>query len=117
MAGRRCPGRDEVDGRTRACPVILTRGERYCGRHARSYERRRGSRQARGYDATHDRARAGWQARMDSGERVYCATCGVLLNGSPWDLGHTDDRRSYRGPQCLPCNRSDGGRRGRATQS
>ena len=116
MAGRRCPGKDEQDGRTVACPTILTNGERYCPRHARAYEQRRGTRQARGYDTRHDQLRTAWQRRIDAGEIVHCPTCGVRITRRDWDLGHTDDRRAYRGPQCLPCNRSDGGRRGRLAQ-
>ncbi len=113
MAGRRCPGATTLpDGRRQACPVILTNGERYCPKHARDYERRRGTRQARGYGATPDRARALWQGRIDHGETVRCVTCGVQLHGRAWDLGHTEDRARYLGPQCEPCNRGDGGSRG-----
>lgn len=114
MAGRRCPGRDEVDGRTRTCPTILTQGERYCPRHAQQYEQRRGSRQARGYGPEHDRMRRALVARMRQGEVIRCIDCGITLTPSTLDLGHTDDRAAYRGPQCATCNRSDGGRRGAA---
>lgn len=117
MAGRRCPGRDEIDGRTRTCPTILTRGERYCPRHARQYEQRRGSRQARGYDTTHDQLRAQWQQRIDNGERIVCATCPTIITGHAWQLGHDHQRGGYLGPQCVRCNTTDGGRRGRATQT
>lgn len=117
MAGRRCPGKDEQDGRTRACPTILTNGERYCPRHARAYEQRRGPRQARGYDTRHDRMRAALVTRMNAGETIHCIDCGVKLTPATLDLGHTEDRTAYRGPQCATCNRSDGGRRGRLTQT
>jgi hypothetical protein len=79
---------------------------RRCDRCARGRDRARGSRQARGYDAEHDRLRAKWQRRMDDGELVVCATCPTVLTGRAWDLGHDPaDRSRYRGPQCLPCNR------------
>lgn len=109
MAGRRCPAT--------GCPRILTNGERYCTQHARDYETKRGTRQARGYDAAHDQLRAQWQDAINSERIVCCCTCGARLHGRAWDLGHSEDRRSYLGPQCLACNRSDGGRRGRMTET
>lgn len=114
MAGRRCPGTDTVDGRPRACPTILTNGERRCPRHAKTYERRRGTRQARGYDSQHDRLREDWQRRIDSGEHVVCATCPTVITGRMWQLGHDHVNGGYLGPQCVPCNTADGGRRGAA---
>ena len=104
MAGRRCPGP--------RCPRILTNGERYCDVHAREYEVRRGSPTQRGYDAAHVQLRASWQSRIDSGERVTCATCPTVLTGRGWHLGHTDDRTAYLGPQCVSCNDGEAGRRG-----
>lgn len=104
MAGRRCPGQ--------GCPRILTNGERYCPTHARDYEVRRGSPAQRGYDANHVQLRASWQQRIDNGERITCATCPTVLTGRAWDLGHNASRTDYIGPQCAPCNRADGGRRG-----
>lgn len=113
MAGRRCPGRDAgPGGQPRACPTILTRGQRYCPRHARAREARRGARQERGYDAEHDKQRASWQDRIDRGERVVCATCPTVLTGRAWQLGHDHEHGGYLGPQCVPCNAADGGRRG-----
>ena len=115
MAGRRCPGRDEVDGKTRACPTILTGGERRCPRHAKAYEQRRGSSTERGYGSAHQRARAAWQRRIDDGEHVVCATCPTVITGRMWQLGHDHVNGGYLGPQCVPCNASDGGRRGAQT--
>lgn len=117
MAGRRCPGKDEQDGRTRACPTILTNGERYCPRHARQYEQRRGSPTARGYDTRHRALRADWQARIDAGEIVMCADgCGARITGRMWHLGHDHQHGGYLGPQTIACNTREGGRRGRAFQ-
>lgn len=108
MAGRRCPAQ--------GCPRIITGTARYCPTHAREYEGRRGTPTQRGYGAGHRALRADWQRRIDAGEPVTCATCPTVLKGAAWDLGHTEDRTGYIGPQCLTCNRSDGGRRGRASQ-
>lgn len=98
------------------CPAIIPAGQRYCPTHAREYEARRGTRQARGYGADHDRRRRALVARINAGETIRCIDCGVRLTPATLDLGHTEDRSGYRGPQCAPCNRSDGGRRGRAAQ-
>ena len=109
MAGRRCPGPQ--------CPTILTQGERYCPRHARDYEQRRGSSTQRGYDSAHRRLRAAWQALIDRGEVVHCARCGALITGTSWQLGHDDnDRTKYNGPECASCNASAGGAQGHARQ-
>ena len=103
MTGRRCPGE--------RCPRILTQGERYCPQHAAEYEQRRGTRTQRGYGDEHQRLRRTWQSRLDAGEIVHCARCGERINPSAWDLGH-DDQRRHRGPECIGCNRSAGGRNG-----
>ncbi len=109
MAGRRCPGRDDVDGKTRACPTILTRGERRCPRHAKEYEQRRGSSTERGYGSAHQRLRADWQRRIDDGEHVVCARCSQPIS-EPWALDHADDRTGYLGPSHKLCNDAAGGR-------
>lgn len=93
------------------CPALINASQRYCSAHAREQEQRRGTRQARGYDAGHDRLRAQWQRRIDGGERVVCATCPTVITGRAWQLGHDHQRGGYLGPQCIPCNASDGGRR------
>lgn len=108
MAGRRCPAR--------GCPRIIPAQARYCPTHAREYEGRRGTPAQRGYDAQHRALRAQWQRRIDAGERVVCATCPTLITGTAWQLGHDHERGGYLGPQCVRCNTSDGGRRGRAAQ-
>lgn len=108
-AGRRCPAK--------GCPRILTRGERYCAEHARSREQQRGTRQQRGYDASHDRERARIAPAVERGE-VPCARCGVTIRpGEQWDLGHTDDRTGWTGAEHASCNRSDGGRKGAQARS
>lgn len=112
MAGRRCPGKEERDGRTVACPTILTNGQRYCGRHMRAYEDKRGTPADRGYGADHRALRAQWQRRIDAGETVMCADgCGTRIVGTAWQLGHDHERGGYLGPQTIRHNTSDGGRR------
>lgn len=53
------------------------------------------------------------------GSEVRCWRCGrVLEPGAPFDVGHLDadggPARSNLAPECRPCNRRDGGRRGAA---
>lgn len=97
----------------RVCPVpgcpTLTRGGR-CPEHAKAADRARGSRQARGYDKHHDRKRRQWAPLVAAGN-VRCARCTNPIDPTqPWDLGHTDDRTGWVGPECASCNRSAGGR-------
>lgn len=90
------------------CPELTTGGP--CVTHQREADRRRGSRQQRGYDRAHERERERWRPRVERGE-VDCAapTCVMpirrILPGQPWDLGHTDDRSTWRGPEHAACNR------------
>lgn len=64
---------------------------------------------ARGYGATHRKERARWERVVRSG-RATCAKCGMPIRaGDPWDLGHTDDRTGWTGPEHPRCNRSAGG--------
>ena len=97
--------------RTDGCPELIPSSRRHCATHAREYEQQRGTRQQRGYDADHERLRKQIQTRIDRGHPVPCVTCGVLLVGRDWDLGHDHDHGGHLGPQCVPCNRGDGGRR------
>lgn len=100
-AGRRCPGRlGERDGLARSCPRILTGRATHCPDHTPVY------------GAEHRRLRSQWQNKVSAGG-VRCATCRQPLAGRVWDLGHTDDRTGYVGPQCRACNRKDGSKRAR----
>lgn len=90
------------------CPELTDK--RRCREHRRTKERDRGSRQARGYDAEHDRLRAKWEPKVRTG-LVPCARCRrYIAQGEPWDLGHTDDRTAWTGPEHMTCNRSAGGK-------
>lgn len=74
----------------------------------------RGSTHARGYDRKHEAERRRWAPKVDAG-LVNCARCGEPLEpGRDWDLGHTDDRTDWTGPEHRSCNRSAGGANGAA---
>ncbi|NNG20509.1 hypothetical protein HJ590_13220 [Naumannella sp. ID2617S] len=76
---------------------------------------------ARGYGTQHQAERRRWAKRIKAtGIPCTCTrdTCPhhqgqcptIIVDGMAWDLGHTDDRTAYTGPECVPCNRSAGGR-------
>jgi hypothetical protein len=72
---------------------------------------------ARGYDARHQAERARWQPAVDAGEAECHATVCLwpsrrIPPGVDWDLGHTDDRTGWTGPEHARCNRAAGARRG-----
>lgn len=84
------------------CPV-LTRQTR-CEAHRAA---RQVPRQARGYGAAHDAERRRYEALLEHGAVLTCATCPTeIRQGDTWDLGHNEDRSGYLGPQCVPCNRA-----------
>lgn len=69
----------------------------------------------RGYGAEHQAERRRWQDLIDAGpvpcSRRESPNCtDTITTDDEWDLDHTDDRAGYRGPSCVPCNRSAGGR-------
>jgi hypothetical protein len=97
------------------CPELTTATRCTERNHAAEYERRRGTRQQRGYTSEHDRLRARWKPRVDAGQ-VDChnPVCLMpirrILPGEPWQLGHTPDRTAWRGPEHRLCNESEGGK-------
>lgn len=103
MTKRVCP--------TPGCPTIIDQHARRCPDCARQHERNRGSRQDRGYDKHHDRERKRWTKILAQTD-VPCARCQEPINANtPWDLGHTDDRTTWTGPEhAANCNRSAAGK-------
>lgn len=100
-------------GRT-GCPERVT-ARTYCAAHEAERQaimaQRRGTTTARGYGARHRNLRAQWAPQVATGA-VPCWRCGDLITpGTAWDLGHTDDRTGYGGPEhARACNRAAGGR-------
>ena len=90
----------------------------FCRQHRPSLEQRHlwpaKDRASRGYGAVHKATRQRYAAL------VATRACGLrslrepIAPGSPWDLGHTDDRRDYSGPEHRKCNQLAGARRGAA---
>lgn len=67
-----------------------------------------GSRQDRGYGAAHEKQRKAWAPKVRRGE-AYCARCkGPIGIDESWDLGHSDDRTRWTGPEHVSCNRRAG---------
>lgn len=63
----------------------------------------------RGYGWSHQQQRAYWQQRLDAGERITCRSQHCRCGGRPvdptnWQLGHTDDRTAWTGPENPRCN-------------
>lgn len=83
------------------CPVLST--EKRCPEHSRAYEKKRGSSYQRGYDAAHQKER---QRIIKAGiQNFACAKCRVQFdNDEPFQLGHTDDRKAWTGPEHIRCN-------------
>lgn len=91
------------------CPVISP--DNRCPQHRREAEQTRGSRQSRGYNYKHERARAQWAPIVMRGG-VLCRRCQQPLDpDQPFDLGHDDtDRTLPAAPEHTTCNRATAGR-------
>lgn len=105
-----CIGCDAHDG---SCPDLTPK--RRCDPCGAQAERRRGTRQQRGYDAEHDRLRARWKPKVERitvnchAQHCLMPSGRLILPGQDWDLGHTDDRTAWTGPEHARCNRAAGG--------
>lgn len=70
-----------------------------------------GSTTARGYGAKHQAERKRLAPIVARGQ-TPCAKCGdLIVPPEPWDLGHTDDRTGWTGPEHQDCNRRAAARR------
>jgi len=98
---------------TRGCPEYILASRRYCPKHAREHEKRRGSREDRGYDHAHRSLRMAFIPEHQAGTLICWRCREVIPPNEPFDLGHDDeDRTQYRGPEHRNrCNRSAAGRK------
>ena len=99
------------------CPILVDTTR--CPEHTRARDTARGTRQWRGYDATHEALRETYARRIRAGETVHCTNPHCLLPGQPITLTHgADDAlhlehntdRTHRGPGHALCNLSEAGR-------
>lgn len=75
-----------------------------------------GSSRIRGYGYAHRRIRKAWAPVVAAGHAI-CPRCRTpIYPGQRWDLGHTDDRTGYTGPEHTHCNRSAGATLGNRTR-
>jgi hypothetical protein len=89
------------------CPTLTNTSR--CPQHQRARHQARGSATQRGYGTAHRELRKQWAIRISTGA-VNCRRCGQRIDrDAAWDLGHTDDRTGYLGPEHQRCNRSAGG--------
>lgn len=69
---------------------------------------RAGTTPDRGYGAAHQKQRRAWEPKVNRGE-AWCARCHQPIKvGEAWDLGHSDDRTAWTGPEHATCNRKAG---------
>lgn len=79
-----------------------------------------GTTASRGYGTAHQRQRGAWEQRLQREGSTHCHASSCLdpaqpiRHGDQWDLGHTDDRTAWTGPEHPACNRAAGGRRSAA---
>ncbi len=75
-----------------------------------------GSTAARGYGKAHEQQRRAWEPRVRRGE-ANCWRCRQPIPpDGPWDLGHSDDRTKWMGPECVGCNRRAGAAKANAAR-
>lgn len=68
----------------------------------------RASTTERGYGAAHQKERKRWEPIVEAGNAT-CDRCNTPIEpGTPWDLGHNDDRTGYTGAEHQDCNRRAG---------
>lgn len=125
----RAPERPKWQPDIRVCPTCGSQFEQYrprqiyCNPDCRP--RRTGTKtkstKERGYGSEHQRERRKWKPIVESGQAVCHATTCVMHSriiepDAEWDLGHTEDRSAWTGPEHRRCNRREGARRGNASR-
>ena len=82
-----------------------------------------GTTSERGYGSPHQKLRARWKPLVDAGQvQCHAVLCleerdgksRWIIPGTPWHLGHTEDRSGWTGPEHERCGAADGARRGNA---
>ena len=82
------------------CPALAQPGQARCHPHTRQHDRRRGTRQQRGYDATYEQARATVLAGSPP-----CHWCGAPATTADHDPPMAQAGTHYRlVPACARCN-------------
>lgn len=86
-----------------------------------------GTTTAQGYGWSHQQERARWAKVIEAEGGAWCQARPCLMpSGSrwirwdhevqePWDLGHEDRQRGWRGPEHRTCNRTDGAHKSNRT--
>ena len=93
--------------RIHGCPRISDAS--LCPPHRAEYEKRRGSPKQRDYGANHQAERE--RLKRAGIQNFNCARCGRRFHQlEPFDLGHTDDRNGWSGPEHQRCNRQAAGK-------
>lgn len=74
---------------------------------------RPGTTTERDYGADHQAERERWRPHVEAGTvDCHAKRClhrtRLIRPGTPWDLGHTDDRTTWTGPEHATCNRTAG---------
>jgi hypothetical protein len=80
-----------------------------------------GSTTAQGYGWRHQQQRAHWAKVIEADGGTWCQATVCLMPSrwitpnEPWDLGHEDGQRGWRGPEHRTCNRTDGAHKSNTT--
>lgn len=97
------------------CGALIPRARRACPTCTTQAEDARGTPTERGYGPEHRAERKRWTPAVERGEvdchnPVCLAPTRRITPGTPWDLGHTPDRTTWRGPEHQACNRAEAAR-------
>lgn len=92
------------------CPALTDQTR--CPAHTRARDRARGTRQQRGYDASHDAIRRMLVRKLSAGQDLTCWRCGQpIRTEAELHVGHDDhDRSITRGAEHAACNLAAAGR-------